>query len=165
MVSIDSTIKDIKKILNLKNTEFKRIKKIVPGDYNKSPHCNMNKDRIVCYYPGQNDYDYSTEGCIAHEGIHAFFEEYRRKNKIKTKELDIEEALARIFEIGYIKEYMEPCSFDIYKEKLTEGWRNHFLMSVYSYDCVPKEDYDFYNEIKDIKDPHILYNKLKNYKK
>lgn len=163
MKSIDKTIKDIKTLFKLKNTEFIRIKYIMPGKDNKSPHCNTNKDRIKCYYVGENDYDYSIEGTIAHEGVHAFFEEYRRNNKIKTKESDIEEAVARIFEVGYINNYLEPCGSDIYSEKLPKGWKNHLLYAIYGYDCVPIEDYSFYNEIKDIKEPHVIYNKLKNY--
>jgi len=169
---------EVRKLLNLKNTEF-----IVESDIEDSFCDTYTTDRITrCYLKRAED--------AIHEGVHAFFEERSQrlweqlgeeeyKNKIENIVTDehLEEVTSRFIEVNSQNIQLEVCSEeDVQKtvrfmSERTKFYENvelgkkimRLYISIYDFYCVYPKDLELYKNLKDDIDPIIIYNKLARY--
>jgi len=167
-------INELKKLFNLKRTEF-----II--DPNIFSECKIDKI-ITCYSRSEED--------IIHEGVHAFFEERRRRlleqlgeeqyqNKIKNIVPDriLNEITARLIDNNFQGTILTTCSkkFNMVIRNFVASQNTKYknielgkkIMrlygSMYEFYCVCPEDNELYKNIKNDIDPLIVYNKLARY--
>ena len=174
---ISQKIDEIKKLFNLKNTEFIVDKTILTSVCDTS-----NEDGIIrCFLKHEED--------AVHEAVHAFFDEknedmWRKlgeegfkkniKNIITNEHL--EEVTARIIEHNILKKKLMLCNESqkdvvTFMSKSGMPYENKELgkkimrlyQSIYGSHCICPKDIKFYNNIKDDTDPMVVYNKLAIY--
>jgi hypothetical protein len=173
----EELFEDVRKLLNLKNTEF-----IIDPDIIESTCETYTEDGVTrCYLKSIND--------AIHEGVHAFFEErsLRLWKKLGEEEYisnlenivtdeNLEETTARLLEVNSQNISLDICSEDVQKttrfmSEKTKPYENielgkkitRLYTSIYDFNCVCPKDIEFYNDIKNDIDPIIIYNKLARY--
>lgn len=167
-------INELKKLFNLKKTEFIIDPNIFSG-------CKID-EIITCYSRSEED--------IIHEGVHALFEERRRRlleqlgeeqyqYKIKNIVPDriLEEITARIIDNNFQGMILTTCSkkfqMEIRNFVISQSTKYEDIElgkkimrlygSMYEFYCICPEDNELYKDLKNDIDPLIVYNKLARY--
>lgn len=177
MTNHEELFEEVKKLFNLKRTEFIVEKELLTSECDTDTEDGIT----ICYLRDIED--------AIHEGVHAFFEERsqrlyeqlgeeeyvsRIKNIVTIEHL--EDLTARIIELNFQKRELDICPKDTqrviefiskkstYYENIELGKKiERLYASIWDFYCLCRKDIELYNDIKNDIYPIIVYNKIARY--